>query len=587
MSTIMNYAAIIHRVTDSFCFAIDDNTLEIRIKTDYDVQSVALYYNDPFIGGILGGDWTWTGTRKASDEMVELPYHKLWITRITPAYKRAKYYFEIGTKEETILYFEDGFYTEEALAQSQKKYQCFTFPWLNPIDVNRVPSWVHETIWYQIFPDRFCNGDLSIDSKKGLLWGEAKPRNEDTYNGDLRGIINKLPYLASLGINGIYMTPIFASPSTHKYDTRSYYEIDPLFGDERTLHELIDLAHSLGIRIMLDGVFNHCGWQFDKWQDVIEKGPKSAYFDWFMIEQWPFDKSMHSTKGKEFFSFAFTANMPKLNTNHPEVIAYLCDVCTYWVKEYDIDGWRLDVANEVSHAFCKELRKQLHKIKPDIFILGEIWHDAMPWLRGDEFDSVMNYPLTSAIDDFWLQENQTKNYFARAYLNCFYRYMKQTNDVLFNLMDSHDTDRLFHRVHKDIAVFYQQLLLLFTSPGTICLFYGTEIAMDGSFDPDCRACMPWTDIENGVYDDYIRRMQKLIALRKLHPACASQNICFLSTYDEDRVLLYQKKCEEETIMVIINASLVDIQVPTKQILFEQGREGDQLHPKGCMVLQVA
>lgn len=579
----MNYAGIIHRASEQFCYAINKDIIEINIKTAYDVESVSLYYDDPFIGGILGGDWSWKGKEKVFREVKELQYHKLWTIHIKPPYKRVKYYFELRTYNETMLYFEDGFFSQEAIESSHKKMQCFTFPWLNPIDINKVPNWVGDTIWYQIFPDRFCNGDLSIDAHHGKPWGDVRPKNEDTYNGDLRGILNKLDYIASLGINGIYLTPIFSSPSNHKYDTVNYFEIDPLFGDKDTFRELVKEAHKLGIRILLDGVFNHCGDQFPQWQDVIENGPSSRYYDWFMIEKWPFDKTKHTTKDKEYYSFAFTTDMPKLNTNHPEVIDYFCEVCEYWIREFDIDGWRLDVANEVSHAFCKVLRKRLHKIKPSIYILGEIWHDAMPWLHGDELDSVMNYPLTSAIDGFWLQSDQTKKQFEHQLHNCYHRYMKQTNDVLFNLMDSHDTDRLIHRVKGDINVFYQQLLLLFTTPGSVCLFYGTEIVMDGSFDPDCRACMPWDKIERGFYDKEISTMKRLITLRKKHPACKSQNITFLDEYEQDRILVYLKECDQEIIKVTINASNRKMNVQPLRVLFERGLEKDSLCAGGCLV----
>lgn len=583
MEELMNYAAIMHRTTDEFCYAIDTDTIEINIRTAYDIEAVALYYNDPFSGGILGGDWTWRGEREVFTEMKELPNHKVWTIHIQPLYKRVKYYFELCTKDEKILYFEDGFFTQQAIDESHKKLQCFTFPWLHPADINTVPKWVNETIWYQIFPDRFCNGDLSIDASNGKLWGESQPKNEDTYNGDLRGIINKLDYLSTLGITGMYLTPIFTSPSNHKYDTTNYFEIDPLFGDKETFHELVQKAHEKGIRIMLDGVFNHCGRYFDKWMDVLEKGPESIYYDWFMIEQWPFDKTNPSTEGKPFYSFAFTSNMPKLNTSNPEVMDYVCGVCEYWIKEFDIDGWRLDVANEISHAFCKYLRRRLRACKSDIFILGEIWHDAMPWLRGDEFDSVMNYPLTSAIDDFWMQKTQSKKQFERQYNQCYHRYMKQTNDVLFNLMDSHDTDRLLHRVKGNKDIFYQQLLIMFTSAGTTCIFYGTELALNGSYDPDCRACMPWEDMGKNKFDEEFTTLQHLISLRKRYPASRTQHIMFLDEYDNERVLVYKKIVDDEGLKVTINASQVDITVHTSHVVFERLLTNSTLHAGGCMV----
>ena len=151
---------------------------------------------------------------------------------------------------------------------------------------------------------------------------------------------------------------------------------------------------------MLDGVFNHCGYYFKPWQDVLEKGQDSQYYDWFMINEWPLDFKHGAAKKGSFIHLRFFDNMPKLNTNNPDVRKYFIDICANWVENYGIDGLRLDVANEVSHRFCKELHARLKDINPDIYILGEIWHNALPWLRGDEFDAVMNYPLGESIKRF-------------------------------------------------------------------------------------------------------------------------------------------------------------------------------------------
>lgn len=369
----MNFGAIIHRTSDNFCYPLDKDTIQISLKTGYDIEKVNIIYGDPFLGGILGGNWKWSGEKLAITEKIELDYHILWKIKLKPEYKRLKYYFELFSKDEKVYFYEDGFFYEDKFSNGQ----CFIKPWLNPIDVKETPSWVNNTIWYQIFPDRFYNGDRSINHSNTLEWGSKKPKNEDIYGGDLRGIIEKLDYLKDLGINGIYLTPIFKASSVHKYDTIDYYEIDEVFGNKETFKELVEKAHSKDIKIMLDGVFNHCGKEFPLWQDVLKNGPNSKYYNWFMINKWPIDTTKKGTEDKSFYSFAFTSNMPKLNTNNQEVVNYILDICEYWVKEFDIDGWRLDVANEISHYLCKEIRKRLKAIKPDIYILGEIWHNGL------------------------------------------------------------------------------------------------------------------------------------------------------------------------------------------------------------------
>ncbi len=577
----MNFGAIIHRTSDNFCYPLDNDTIQVTLKTGYDVEKVNIIYGDPFLGGILGGDWKWSGEKLEITEKIELDYHILWKIKLKPEYKRLKYYFELFSKDEKVYFYEDGFFKEDKFSNGQ----CFVKPWLNPIDVKQTPTWVNNTIWYQIFPDRFYNGDKSINPDNTIEWGSKKPKNEDIYGGDLRGIIEKLDYLKNLGINGIYLTPIFKAGSVHKYDTIDYYEIDEVFGDKDTFKELVEKAHSKGIKIMLDGVFNHCGKKFPLWQDVLKNGPSSKYYNWFMINKWPINEDKKGTEDKSFYSFAFTSNMPKLNTNNQEVVNYILDICEYWIREFDIDGWRLDVANEISHYLCKEIRKRVKAIKPDAYILGEIWHDSIEWLRGDEFDSVMNYPLQSAITAFWNNKSMTNVEFMRKINRCYETYMEQTNNVLFNLLDSHDTDRLIHRV-KDENIFWQQLSIMFTLVGSPCIFYGTEIALEGAHDPDCRACMPWDKIEQGLYNEKIEKMQKLINLRKNIEAFKNNNIQFLNDENNKRIIKYCKEDNKQKIIVTINASDEDINVTYKEELFSNLLNKNILKPNGILIERV-
>ncbi len=403
----MKLEAVYHRTSDNYSYPINEEDLIINLKTGHDVDRVYIYYGDPFENGILGGNWKWSGVEEELIYKKNLTQHIWWTTTVKPKYKRCKYYFKLISGNQSVYYFEDGFYTEQEMNQQGKSLSYFTFPWMNAIDINTTPDWVNNTVWYQIFPERFCNGDRNNDPEGTKPWGFHRVTNEDFYGGDLQGIIDRLDYLQDLGINGIYLTPIFEAESSHKYDTTDYKKIDPHFGDEKVFKNLVDQAHEKGIRIMLDGVFNHSGKSFAPWLDVLERGPESKYYNWFMINQWPIDKGLHSTKDGSFYSFAFTPRMPKLNTNNPEVIKYLLDIVEYWVKNYDVDGLRLDVANEVSHRFCKDLRRLTKAIKPDFYLLGEIWHDAMTWLTGDEFDAVMNYPLATSIADFWLYPEKT------------------------------------------------------------------------------------------------------------------------------------------------------------------------------------
>lgn len=584
----MEFQSVYHRSSDNYCYPLDKDNLIINLKTGYDIEKVFLQYGDPFSNGIMGGNEAWNGKKEEMVYKKRLPYHWWWTTTIRPEFKRCRYYFELITKEkEHFYYFEDRIYSEEEVKEAHHGFQYFSFPWMNEVDINKTPNWVNETIWYQIFPERFCNGDKSIDPPNVCEWAgpNKKVKNSEFYGGDLRGIINKLDYLKALNISGLYLTPINESPSSHKYDTKDYFKIDPHFGDEAVMCEFVNKAHQRGMRVMLDGVFNHEGRFSMKWQDVIEKGSASEYYDWFMVNEWPFDPKGNNAHKGRYYTFAFNDNMPKLNTSNPKVRQYIISICEYWVKTYDIDAIRLDVANEISHQLCKELRQRLKEIKPDFYILGEIWNDSINWLRGDEFDAVMNYPLAQTISDFWLEPSYTKKDFEEAMNRCYTLYMQQTNDVLFNLLDSHDTMRLSTKTPDKDKV-YQQLAVLFTMPGSPCIYYGTEVLLEGEHDPDCRRCMPWEQIEQGEYEESLSIVSALTKLRKENPLFKSRNFHFTNAIDADRVLEYIKidDYDHEKLGVILNCTDQAV-IPniSGEVLFSHLYQAKQLMPKGILI----
>src|SRR5699024_591979 len=427
----MEFTGVYHKTSEQMSYPLDENRLVINLKTGYDVKQVFIHHGDPFDAGILGGSEKWTGKREEIVYKKRLPHQLWWTTTLTPPYKRCKYYFELHTEDEVWYYFEDGFLTEEQVNMEGRLLQYFIVPWMNPADVNRTPAWVNDTVWYQIFPDRFCCGGTGKNDPDVLPWQTGKVTNREKYGGDLEGIRQKLPYLQDLGITGIYLNPIMEAETNHKYDTKDYTKIDPSFGDDGTMKRLVSEAHERGIRIMLDAVFNHCGRKFAPWLDVQEKGRESEYADWFMVQDWDEIGKQGDTRDGRFYSFAFADWMPKLNTNNEEVIDYFCKVCEGWIRKYDIDGIRFDVGNEVSHRFLKRMREHLKKIKPDIYLLGEIWHDASQWLAGDEYDSVMNYPLMSGIHDFFLDRTMGKEELEYMVNRCYTMYMQQNNNVLF------------------------------------------------------------------------------------------------------------------------------------------------------------
>lgn len=583
----MEFTGVYHKTSEQMSYALNEDELVINLKTGYDVKRVFIHYGDPFEAGILGGNEKWTGKREEIVYKKRLPNQIWWTTTLVPPYKRCKYYFELHTEDQVWYYLEDGFLTEEQINLEGRMLQCFIVPWMNPADVNRTPEWVNDTVWYQIFPDRFCNGTPEKMDPAITPWQTGKVTNKERYGGNLEGIRKKLPYLRELGITGIYLNPIMEAESNHKYDTTDYTRIDPAFGDDRVMRALCREAHENGIRIMVDAVFNHCGRKFGPWLDVQEKGRDSAYADWFMIHDWENLNRNADTRDGRFFSFAFADWMPKLNTNNEEVISYFCKVCEDWVKKYDIDGIRFDVGNEVSHRFLKRIREHLKTLKPDIYLLGEIWHDASQWLQGDEYDSVMNYPLLSGIHDFFLDESLGKEEFEYMVNRCYTMYMQQNNNVMFNLLDSHDTERLMNRFH-DLDLFYQQLAVLFTLPGSPCIYYGTEIAMEGGFDPDCRRCMPWDEIDSEENRKRISEMKKLIHMRRTEEACRSLHFHFPNQYENRRCVEYIKlDAQDGKMEVVLNCSGEGVETePGGDILFSRNYRNNILGPKGTLIRKI-
>ena len=583
----MEFTGVYHRTSEQMSYVLDESRLVINLKTGYDVRRVFLIHGDPYDAGIMGGCERWNGTREEIVYKKRLRHQIWWTTTVIPPYKRCKYYFELHTDDEVWYYFEDGFLTEEQVNMPGRLLQYFIVPWMNPADINRTPRWVNDTVWYQIFPDRFCRGIQEKNDPDLLPWQSGPVTNQERYGGDLEGIRRKLPYLHDLGVTGIYLNPTMEAETNHKYDTTDYTKIDPAFGDDETMAALVSEAHALGIRVMVDAVFNHSGRKFAPWLDVQEKGKSSPYADWFMVQDWSDLKRKDNTRDGRFYSFAFADWMPKLNTNNEEVIRYFCGVCGDWVRKYDIDGIRFDVGNEVSHYFLKRMRAYLKELKPDIYLLGEIWHDAVQWLAGDEYDSVMNYPLMSGIHDFFLDESMEKEEFEFMVNRCYTMYMQQSNNVLFNLLDSHDTERLMNRFH-DLDIFYQQLAALFTLPGSTCIYYGTEIAMEGGFDPDCRRCMPWDEIGSEENQEKIGQMKELIRLRKTEETFRSLHFHFPNRYENRRCVEYIKLDEEgRRIEVVLNCSGEAVRVgDTGEVLFARNFRNGMLGVRGTLIRRV-
>ena len=551
----MNTSAFTHQVASPWCFPVSSTQIQIKLRTGKDITKVVLTYGDPHQGHIVNGKWGWYGRTIEMTQTGVGESHLYWTSIITPPQHRLKYDFKISDGKETVTYGERCVLPIE---EEPDNFNYFFYAYLHADPVYHAPQWVKDTIWYQIFPDRFN----SVPAKKA--WPRGPVTNATHYGGNLQGIIDKLPYLSELGITGLYLTPIFESPSTHKYDTTDYFRIDPDFGTLEDLKELVKKAHDLNIKVMLDAVFNHAGSHFNPWL-LAKNDPTSPYHDWFYFNEHGYE------------TFSFSKNMPKLNTTNPEVIEYFCHVGQYWIEEADIDGWRLDVANEISPLFWRSFRKAVKSVK-DVYILGEVWHDANPWLLGDQFDAVMNYFYTRIVMDFFIHKNMSLTSF-RAKIDDFRnRYPQTVLQNQFNLFDSHDTARLITQAHGDLHGVKAMLAILLCSEGSPCIYYGTEIATEGEHDPDCRRLMQF-DPDPKNHELY-RFLKTFIALRKAHPALANEGNWSWIPHEE--LLLIQR----DKFVLVINPTDSTHPLPVNGALLYHETSSDEVGPYDIKLIRM-
>lgn len=372
------------------------------------------------------------------------------------------------------------------------------------------PAWVKDAIFYQIFPDRFCRSERYHAAGKFVPWG-TKPTRENMFGGNLAGIESKLTYIKSLGANAIYLCPIFKSNSNHRYHTVDYFEIDPVLGTLADFDRLVEKAHRLGLRVILDGVFNHCSRGFFQFNSLMELGPDSPYVDWFHVKGWP----LNAYSGKPNYECWWNyPALPKFNTDCTEVREYLFKVAEYWTKR-GIDGWRLDVPNEIDDdSFWQEFRRRVKRINRDAYIVGEIWDNPKRWLQGDQFDGVMNYPFRRAVMDYLFERKGSADEFLQRLSDAF---PENRFGVQMNLLGSHDTTRIASQPRTSLDRIKLAYALMFFLPGAPCIYYGDEIGMEGGKDPDCRRTFPWDELAARKAQPIYKFIRSLTRMRLENP----------------------------------------------------------------------
>jgi len=463
-----------------------------------------------------------------------------------------------------------------------------------------VPAWAAGAVVYQIFPDRFRNADRSTDPSRVAAWG-SDPGWLDFQGGDLAGIADKAPYLAELGVGAVYVNPIFRSPSTHRYDTIDYYQVDPALGGNDALRALIGTLHDLGIRLIVDASFNHCHPRFFAFADLLHKGPESQYASWFVVEDWP-PRVMFRPHAMDQARFRDPAtyleylrrfseesgvpvieaddegpavsptyeawygvpSLPRVNLADPGARAYFLDVARYWVREFGIDGWRMDVARYVDFDFWPEFRAAIKEINPDVYLLAEIMGDATPWLDGTTFDATMNYTFRQICLDFLATDAIGGTAAADGLTRMYAAYAPETSAVCQNLIGSHDTARFLHETRGRSERLLMATVMQMTLPGAPGLYYGDEVGMTGGEEPASRGPFPWHDEESWDLGQ-LEAVRRLGALRKAHPALRHGSLRVV--WSDGEAIAFTREHDGERVLVVIDRYVdgrsLQIPVPTE------------------------
>ncbi len=495
-----------------------------------------------------------------------------------------------------------------------------------------VPSWVQEGIFYQIFPDRFCNGDSTNDQDfkepyyKGLTelppggkfngeyfhlvkdWTNIKglqkspyrtdgrPDLYSFYGGDIQGVMDHLAYLKALGITIIYFNPLNEGKSNHKYDPVDYLSIDPHFADEATFKAFVKAAHKAGIRIIVDMAFNHTGDCHFAFVDTKLKGPDSKYWDWYEWHEWPlpeggcatpcffydcwWDYPLHPNLNYDLSRPNAEENdihdVTKAQPNH-EVVEYILSVAEYWLGELDIDGFRLDVPNEVPFWFWAQFRQVVEKVKPDAFLIGEIWGNAMPWLGPECFHSTMNYKyFRDPVLKFIGRGEGDALEFDQTLTTGRNLYPLAATLSMMNLMGSHDTERFIHQAGGDTRRLKLAALFSMTYPGVPHIYYGDEVGLDGGKDPDNRRPFPWNWKSDSMRRDVHDYFQKAASLRHAYTVLSTGD--FQTVSAEGMVYAYLRRNGEQRFLVVLHNDSVSETVHLKNaaLNLKKGREVEDL-----------
>ncbi|HEX8981745.1 MAG TPA: glycoside hydrolase family 13 protein [Ktedonobacterales bacterium] len=508
----MHDLAVWHIPRPPYAYPLADERLNVRLRVAKDdLRRPTIEWSDRQA-------WTRPNEETPMRWFADDAQFRYWEATITPSEGRVRYLFRLedSTGQAAPVYFGGWGLTRER-PQGAWPDGYVHWPYIHRERFVTTPAWVRDAICYQIFPDRFARGNPPVAPDLAAGWtGQISHRS--FWGGDLRGVIAHLDHVASVGANLIWFTPIFQATTNHKYDTTDYGRIDPHFGDDEVFNRLIAESRARGIRVILDGVFNHSGSQFAPWRDVLEHGMASPYWGWFDVTDEPADPKL-----RNYRTFAKAPHMPRLMTGNPEVQAYLFERASRWMR-MGIAGWRLDVADEVDSSFWRAFRRDMRAINPEAYFVGEISYDAVRWLEGDQFDGVMNYPVLHAALRFVAPPENGGTTSAPLDASGFLDAVSQirtwypgwANTAALNALSTHDIPRFLTEMGGDVDRFLLGLTFMMTYEGIPMIYYGDEVGMEGGADPDNRRPMIWEPERQN--HRLLEQVRALTRLRRERPA---------------------------------------------------------------------
>ena len=558
-----------------YAFAVDENTYVFRLRAQRgDVKRCTLHYADRA-----------AMTPELVFQSAEMPLWRSdslfdWFEiTLTCPFCRIAYHFELDDGRETFRYAGECFEKDPAMIQRSEHFQL---PYNHRADRLSAPGWTEDAVVYNIFPDSFADGKRSLSCRES----EADFQGEKCLSrlgGTLNGIRENLDYLQDMGFNCLYLNPIFAASSYHKYDTLDYFRIDPTRGTEDDFRALVQEAHRLGLRVLIDGVFNHIGWKHPFFQDVLKQGKASPYESRFYeLPEHP--RYPEAGEEPEYACFSYVPQMPKTDTSCPEMREYFCRVGAYWVREFDVDGWRLDVANEMDDGFLRAFREAVKREKPDALVIGEVWENAAHFVNHGMMDGAMNYDFRRFCRQFFAEGSIDAAEFDLRLSSLLTRYPRQMLSAQLNLLDSHDVSRFLTLCGGDRARMEQAVLFQMSFPGMPCVFYGDEKGLEGASENEYRRPMDFGRT-NGLEEAY----RRMIALRKEHPALRHGD--FQTVLAQGALFLCRRSAAEESLLLCWNAGGEALPVPglpkDALPLLQKGWKGGLLEGRGYVVFQTA